>query len=266
MDCQIVINQVGEYLDGELSAGDAAAVKSHLRECESCADLCNGQKLLDQSLRSAVSTVPVNTGFLRERVRQSLPTRNLFFSLTPMRWLGLGIAVIGLFAFGLIVFQYFGKAPSTNKVLYADLVDDYLEHGRPPGLNVGLDDARLQRQMVRYKGVDKVMEHFRAQNYTLIHTQACTLENTNFLHLIYQKDGKYLSVFFKPVDSPMLVGKPSEIVGNVSVHEWTEQGYPLAALQGAHCVVLLIGELPTTELHEVAGTTAPALPVGMILP
>jgi len=266
MDCQTAINKVGEYLDGELSADDAAAVKSHLKECENCADLCNGQKLLDQSLRTAVSAVPVNTGLLRDRIRQALPRRRSVFSLTPMRWVGLGIAAIGLFAFGLVVFQHFSKARASNKVLYADLVDDYLDHGRPPGLNVSLDEARLQRQMARYKGVDKVMEHFRAQNYTLIHTQGCLLENTNFLHLIYQKDGKYLSVFFKPVDSPILTGKPSETVANVSVHEWTEQGYPLAALQGAHCVVLLIGELPTNELHEVAGTTAPALPVGVILP
>jgi len=110
------------------------------------------------------------------------------------------------------------------------------------------------------------MEYFRLQNYTLIHTQALHPRNTNFLHLIYQKDGRYYRWFFKPVDSPMLTGKPSEIVGNVSVHEWTEQGYPLAALQGSHCVVLLIGELPTKELYELAGSTAPALPVGMFLP
>src|SRR5580765_4521023 len=104
MDCKIIISQMGEYLDGELSASDAAAVKSHLGGCESCSDLCNGQKLLDQSLRTAVSTAPVNTEILRDRIRQALPGKRSVFSLTPMRWVGLAIAAIGVFAFGLIVF------------------------------------------------------------------------------------------------------------------------------------------------------------------
>jgi len=271
MDCQTTISQISAYLDGELSSTDTAAVTSHLKQCESCSDLCNGQKLLDQSLRTGVLSAPIDSAALRDRIRQALPAnRKSFFSFTPLRWVGLGIAAVAVAAFGLIAFQHFKKAPDTvsaaNKALYVDLVDDYLDHGIPPGLNVGLDDARLKRQMARYQGVEKVMEHFRSQNYTLIHTQGCTLVNTNFLHLIYQKDGKYLSVFFKPVEAPLLTGRPTETVANVSVHEWTEQGMPLAALQGARCVVLLIGELPTSELHEVAGSTAPSLPVAMVIP
>ena len=271
MDCQTTISQISAYLDSELSSTDTAAVTGHLKQCESCTDLYNGQKLLDQSLRTGVSTTTIDSAALRDRIRQAIPAnRKSIFSLTPLRWVGLGIATLGLFVFGLIVFQQFRKTPisdpGANKILYADLVDDYLDHGIPPGLNVSLDDARLKRQMERYHGVEKVMEHFHAQNYKLIHTQGCLLANTNFLHLIYQKDGKYLSVFFKPVDSPLLTGRPTENVANVSVHEWTEQGVPLAALQGARCVVLLIGELPANELHEVAGATAPSLPVAMILP
>jgi len=52
-------------------------------------------------------------------------------------------------------FPAFQDSTNINKVLYADLVDDYLEHGRPPGLNIGLDEPRLKRQMARYQGVEK---------------------------------------------------------------------------------------------------------------
>ncbi len=38
-ECDWVADHLSEYLDGELDAGDAAAVAGHLRRCAACARL-----------------------------------------------------------------------------------------------------------------------------------------------------------------------------------------------------------------------------------
>ena len=268
MDCKNLVSQISAYLDGELDQNTSAEIKSHLKQCESCNQEINGQKIVDQSLRAAVLTSPIDSKHLRDRIVRSLPARRPLLQRIPLQWVGLGasIAAALLLVSGIVVFQRYKTPVISNKVLYADLVDDYLDHGIPPGLDVRLDQDRLKRQMARYQGVNKVMDYFRQQDYALVHTQLCTLDNTNFLHLIYQKNGRYLSVFFKPVKTPMLGGAPTEEIGNVAVHEWTENGRSFGRIAGANSVVLLIGEIQAKELHEFAGSTAPSLPVGMISP
>src|SRR5207244_11605206 len=101
MDCQIINAQVGAFLDGELSASDSLAMRNHLRECESCSELCNNQKLVDQSLRTAVLTTAINTDALRNRVRRTLSAQGTVLGLRSLQWVGVGAVMIALLSVGL---------------------------------------------------------------------------------------------------------------------------------------------------------------------
>ncbi|HZS44292.1 MAG TPA: zf-HC2 domain-containing protein [Blastocatellia bacterium] len=260
MDCNWVISKMGEYIDGELGEHDVIDIRSHLQKCGNCSELVTAQKTIDQSLRTAVLTAPINSADLRIRVRNALPTRKSFLGLVSWKFASAAIVTVALVIFGLAAYRHYHPAVGPSDALYADLVDDYLDHGRPaPADIVQPDENRMKRIMARYEGVEKVMESMQQQNYTLIERRLCSLDKTTFLHLIYTKDGKYLSVFFKRVDNPVLKDTPTETIANISLHECIERGQAVAALQGPHSVLLLIGEFPGRELRNLANSTAPSL-------
>ena len=172
-----------------------------------------------------------------------------------------GFAVIILAVFGLVVFRHYHPAVSADAAFYTDLYDDYQDHGhRPPDAEDRAEDERLKNILTRFTAFDKVVNYLQQQNYTLIERRFCTLDNTDFLHLIYMKDGKYLSVFFKKTNAPIFKDKPTKTISNVAVHECVERGQAMTALEATRGVVLLLGELPDTELHKLADATAPLMP------
>src|SRR5579871_6460848 len=205
MDCKNVISQLGGFLDGETDEQLAVEIKNHLQRCERCAALVNHQKIIDQSVRTAVTTTTIDSSALRARVRNALPAEKSFFRRLKWQFAYGGLAaVIVLAIIGFVVVHYYRPTGTQNEGLYTDLVDDYLDHGRPAPADVEQpDDNRVQRIRALSVGVDKIMDSLQQQNYQLVERRLCTLDKTTFLHLIYLKNGKYLSVFFKRVDNPL---------------------------------------------------------------
>jgi anti-sigma factor (TIGR02949 family) len=71
LDCDAVMRQFWDYLDGELTPERIAAIEAHVAMCERCAPHIAFERAFKAALRSARS-VPIDTRALGERVRAAL--------------------------------------------------------------------------------------------------------------------------------------------------------------------------------------------------
>jgi hypothetical protein len=109
------VEALSAYLDGELDSAEAASVEAHLRQCEECARLLDGLRLLSHAA-SAEEPPPVPAGLAGRIVRrlEPEPVRRPGFGLAWLQSFGapLAAAAAGLLAAGIlwIVWQS-GPAP-----------------------------------------------------------------------------------------------------------------------------------------------------------
>jgi hypothetical protein len=71
MTCDEVRSRFSWLLDGELESGEAALLRSHVRECEKCAALLAEMKACDEEIRSALAQARPGPGFTRRVVEAS---------------------------------------------------------------------------------------------------------------------------------------------------------------------------------------------------
>lgn len=73
MDCPEVVRRLWEYLDGELAAEEAGAVRLHLESCSRCRPACQCDRafllLLTRSLRTNAVVPPTLVASVRARLR-----------------------------------------------------------------------------------------------------------------------------------------------------------------------------------------------------
>jgi len=81
-----ITDQLSDYLDGELTAGEAAAVEAHLRECAACNDVLNDLKRIvaqAQHLEPRPPQADLWAGIER-RIERVTPPRRVSFTLPQL--------------------------------------------------------------------------------------------------------------------------------------------------------------------------------------
>jgi hypothetical protein len=81
-----ITDQLSDYLDGELSAEESAAVEAHLRECAACNAVLNDLKRIvaqAQHLESHPPQADLWTG-IESRIERIRPTRRVSFTLPQL--------------------------------------------------------------------------------------------------------------------------------------------------------------------------------------
>ncbi|MGI9040781.1 MAG: anti-sigma factor family protein [Gemmatimonadales bacterium] len=72
MDCPEVVRRLWEYLDGELAAEEAGAVRLHLESCSQCRPACHCDRafllLLSRSLRASAAAPSTLAASVRARL------------------------------------------------------------------------------------------------------------------------------------------------------------------------------------------------------
>lgn len=71
LDCDAVMRQLWDYLDGELTPERMAAIDAHVAICGRCAPQVDFERSFKAAVRAARDE-GVDTGHLRVRVRESL--------------------------------------------------------------------------------------------------------------------------------------------------------------------------------------------------
>ncbi|MEX2180888.1 MAG: zf-HC2 domain-containing protein [Gemmatimonadaceae bacterium] len=71
IDCDAVIRQLWDYLDGELTPDRLAALEAHIKMCERCAPHVAFERSFKSALRAA-RHAPLDTTGLCERIRTAL--------------------------------------------------------------------------------------------------------------------------------------------------------------------------------------------------
>lgn len=131
MNCELIINKLVPYIDGELSTVDMKEVEQHLRECNQCA----AEYKLLQELNNALDVIPamsVPRNFAKEIVRKAALQREERFNFADW-WQSVtfvwkaaaytaalaGILVGGMFA----KFPFGNQTPNDNEIKLV-LADD----------------------------------------------------------------------------------------------------------------------------------------------
>lgn len=102
MGCRDIRESISAFVDGEASAGEAAAVRGHLASCERCRALERQMRAVGAGVRQVRGSVPdrfLEKVFARLESEGALPKRKKVVS-TPWRWAAVPLAAaagLGLF-------------------------------------------------------------------------------------------------------------------------------------------------------------------------
>ncbi len=275
MNCQDVTEQLGAYVDEELSSELRATVEQHVGECEACANKLDELRGLAASLAAAETTrVPdelwgaIERGLDGDRsevFRRHVAVRRMArlpWALAAVIALAVGLGLVGLLrtdssarASSVDFSVLLDALPHDAKQAFTKFVSHYDAKEASP------EEAKLYAPELNFEVPQELPGGFlREAVYVLHFGELAGVAAT------YNRDGEFLGVVFhRPVhvghckphkDYPCVVGHQTG--HKVSVGEW--RLVHLMDPTTCHCVLSRLNE--QTELPPIMSAVAPELPGG----
>ncbi|GEM_PF-4870057 len=246
MDCQTHQEEIGRYLDGELTSPVAASLEAHLSACGACREALNQQKLDDQWFRSTVRHAapdPQRVIALQARIvgRQPQPSQ------ARLRWLSVALLLV------LLGGAWYRKGPLP---VYAAAIADHADHGCTVVSHVPFVQADALQELARtFTGSATAIPDLSQRGYCRVQGRLCGLRHRHVLHLVYIPNDRLrplLSVFIEPRDQEHALDR--------AMPSWAataaQNGYHLVSRQAAQFSIFLVSTEPADVLQQdAAGVT-----------
>src|SRR4051812_14114262 len=185
------------YLSSELDVRLMAEYELHLEQCGACRREAEQSRMYDDLLREAFADQPLGTGRLRARIWHQISAserrRPVFYRWIPV----LAVAALLFLAIGAGI-TYVTLLSSHSQTLYTSAVDDHTEEV--------VQRAAIEGWLATPDEIDGLIRKHLGEidintiapgDYKLVRARVCDLLSEQYVHLVYQVEGKEISIFVR---------------------------------------------------------------------
>jgi anti-sigma factor RsiW len=252
MNCSEAKFVMSLYLSSELDAPAMADFELHVQTCRACARDLEYTRHCDELLRLACREQTFDTLGLRQRVLKEISKsrlrRRFFFARSAY---SLPIAA-GLLLAMAIAIGFFILRGGASQTVYAAARDDHyvevVQHDPRPWVET---PAGIRDFVTQELGTADFLDRLTPVGYQLKRALPCYLLDRTYVHLVYQKDAREVSIFIRRKDIE-LPGATVETVDGCALHATSIKNYEIAAFQSQKYTVLVVSDLPRTESLSIA--------------
>ena len=220
MNCSEVKELIQLYLDNELDARNTLAVQRHLEACSLCAVQLAYFLKQDEGLKETARSAAADHSALRDTIlrmirqeavadhRQGPAAQPRGLRAWLRRPVVLRLAAVLLIVIVAAFFLLRGAAPFINEKVYADIVEDHVDHCTIEKLDklkgTVSDPAQIDR-LCGENGRLKTTPDLSEFGFAEVRARYCRINGKKVLHLIYQSGAQPpLSVFMRVHDGEMI--------------------------------------------------------------
>lgn len=271
MLCERTRERLSAYLDNELDPMTALDVAKHLENCPPCRRECDLLAAIDRTLKQAVAAREADLDVRADRINAAVrarilgeigddpviepPRANVVPLERPRLRRGLrrfavmaaSFAVVVLLGlFGLISYLH-NEGP-----LLAATAHNHTVCRRIERTNLGWAKGDKAAELMGSHGLRCPNLEGMGLTFEAVHN--CTVSGKPFVHLMFVKDGKQVSVYYGGKET---VTKLRESVGPDitpgKMYLSQTDGVGVAAFATGECLWMVAGEIPPKDLEAVAG-------------
>jgi len=191
MNCGDINELSPLWHSGELDASRQKSFDAHIAGCAECAAELREQWAGDARLRDAIAAEPADTSEIQRHVMRSISRERV------RHWLVPGVAAAAAILATVLVLNRPKPAP-VNPAIFADAARDHtVEVIKQSPRRWRTDPAEIATLETSQGIADSDVKALQATGYLLERAKPCRLGGTPYLHLVYIKNGREVSVFLK---------------------------------------------------------------------
>ncbi|MGO8794079.1 MAG: anti-sigma factor family protein [Candidatus Sulfotelmatobacter sp.] len=217
--------QFDRYLDGELDAAEARALRTHLRECASCAADVLERMQMKRAVHAAGRPYEPSAEF-RAKIAKSVAAKPRLGA--GERWRMVLVPALLLVLGAFLLTSYLGRERAARQRVYSELAD---LHVATLASSTPVDVVSSDRHTVKPWFQGKIPFTFNlpelgGTDFTLVGGRVAYLEQISGAHLIYRIRKHEISVFIFPESAGSMRGLPSGTANAASFNSdtWTQNG------------------------------------------
>jgi anti-sigma factor RsiW len=194
-DCHHIAPQLAELAE-DLGRAPGPDVAQHLAGCEACQRSLELQREMHGLLRARAATLqPRAPEALRARIATQLgPSRP-----AVRRWMPLRMPVAATLVLSLLGVGIYGMTSASSAVLAAQLALDHLKCVKLVPGDGAINPVQAAREWSeRYQWTPKVPAAPKAHKGSLVGVRRCLYGHGHLAHLLYEVDGRVVSLFVMP--------------------------------------------------------------------
>ncbi len=258
--CRDVSNRLHAYVDRALSDAEHVAVETHLRGCAKCRAELAQVRAIESRLRALWRAQDAPALDLWDRIRARLvppvPDRSSPMSQRLRHW-GYRAAVAAALVAALAMTTIVGHQLLENRSFEARFVEAPVEElkafvdSRRP-LDVATTDLGKLRQWFQGKINYAIPEPEIRDGVRLVGGRLCFFLERRIASMMYQADGRVLSLYVIPEDSHLMSMESEYKVAGEYVRLKRLGAYTQVMWQRNKIVYALVGDLPATQLLDLS--------------
>jgi anti-sigma factor RsiW len=256
MNCTEADYYLPLYWSGELDARTMADLELHLAACPACEREAESQKTCDQMLRDVFDAQQIDAQALRNNVRRRIRVsrgwRRLLWQ--PAFRLAAAAALIVIALGAGLLYVATRRAPAPLSAAAArDHLDDVVKQVPKSGwLRSPAEGAAFMQE---HFDAPRLVHDLAPANYSFARVRMCNLGGEHFAHLVYERGGHEISYFVRHRGGT-LPGVVAETVNDRALHHDRAGGFEITAFQSERLKVLIVGDMPQTEIIYLARDAA----------
>ncbi len=234
MDCNTLARYLDLYLDGELAAEERGEIETHVRGCEACRRLVQGEARFRAVLRQQLLSVRA-PGSLHRQVREHLESRRRFARASWGMPLAYAAAVASVAVLGYAVVATYPKAPDPVAGAVA-------AHVAASGPEVSGDRQQVDTFLKANAPFSYRLPLQEREGLRLVGARVTRLNGIPAVLYQYDAGGRRFTVAQYP---------PPTGSGEVSPRLDHRDGYTVATYPDQGLVQTLVGDLPEGEVSRI---------------
>lgn len=250
MTCKDVQRLAPLRLSGELESEQTGEIEQHLSTCVFCRRFLLQQQELDQAIRFAVESEPLNATPIHAATMSHIQhSRMSLWNLRMPVWVTALVAsfAVLLIAGGVVVANQ--RSAMYFRAAGKDHVDDLVKAIPKSGWKTTEPEIRsyLASRLNQKDG----FERLSVSAYSLLKARDCRLANRTYVHLVYAKGDQRISVYLLPHHQDVWHHMMASSLFHLS-RTTEEQHFEVTRDDSGTYTIFIVGNLPRTEEQTLA--------------